>query len=210
MNNYLLVTAIIPAHNEESAVGKIVRQTKEYTDEVIVIDDGSHDKTAQVAEEAGAKIIRFSRNKGVIRAFQEGIKKASGDIIVKLDADGEHNPEEISKLVEPIIDKEADLVLGKRDVIPRISERFINWLTNFEVKVDDCGTGFKAARKELLQKMKFQGKCFCGTFVLEAHQQGTRIKEVPITINKIKKRRKPAWGHFWQIFYVLRALFSNL
>lgn len=204
------ITAIIPAYNEEKSIGKIVELTKKYTDEVIVIDDGSQDNTAQIAKEMGADVIKLPKNIGIInKVLKQGINKASGEIIVKLDADGEHNPEEIPRLVEPIIKGEADLVLGKREKIPRVSERFINWITNFKVKVADSGTGFKAGKKELLQSMKLIGRCPCGTFVLEAYQKGAKIKEVPVSINKIEKKRKIAWGHFWQFFYVLKLLFSR-
>jgi len=200
------ISAVIPVYQEEKTIAEIVLKTKEYVAEVIVIDDGSKDQSSQEAERGGAKVIKLSQNRGVIKAFSEGIKKASGEIIVKLDGDGEHNPEEISRIVEPILAGEADMVIGSREIVPRISERFISWLSNFKVKVTDTGSGFLAARKELLQKMKFQGKCTCGTLVLEAVQKGARIKEVPITVNKIKKKRKIAWFHFWQILYVFKLL----
>ena len=126
-----------------------------------------------------------------------------------LDADGEHNPGDIPRLVGPILMGKADLVLGRRQEIPRISERFINSLTNLKVKVADSGTGFRALKKELTSRLGLKGRCTCGTLVLEANHHGARIDELPITIRYSPEKRSIAWGHFWQIFYVLPWLFRR-
>jgi len=96
------------------------------------------------------------------------------------------------------------LVLGRKEKITRISERFLNWLTNFKVKVEDSGTGFRAIKKDLALKLYLKGKCICGKFALEAYFYGAKITEVPITINSINKKRGIAWHHFLQLFYVLK------
>lgn len=200
------VSVVIPAKNEGKRIGWVIEEARKYADEIIVVDDHSTDGTEQVAEKLGAKVTSNNQKEGYIGAIKTGFEKATGDIIVTLDADGEHDPGDIPRLVKPILDGEADLVLGTRQKISRISERFINWLTNFKVKANDSGTGFRAMKRDLALNLDLNGKCTCGILVLEANHYGARIAEVPITLRPIPKERKIAWAHFWQIFYVLRWL----
>ncbi len=199
-------TVIIPAYNEERSIGEVIKQTQKFADEVIVVDDCSTDNTKELCERLGAKVITNEHRKGYISAIKTGFERANHEIIVTLDADGEHDPGDIPRLVKPILMRKADLVLGKRDEIPRISERFINSLTNFKVKVVDSGTGFRAVKRELASKLNLKGKCTCGILVLEANRHGAKIVEVPITLHHTPEKRNIAWSHFWQIFYVLRQL----
>jgi len=200
------ISAIIPAYNEEKRIKSVIEKTKKYVDEVLVIDDCSSDSTPIIAEKSGAKVISNNKNLGYIKSIKKGFRVASGDIITTLDGDGEHNPEEIPNLLKPILNGYADLVLGKREKISRISERFLNWLTNFKLKIKDSGTGFRAIKKELALRLELKGKCTCGIFVLEANSCGAKIKEVPITINPINKKRKIAWHHFKQFFNIVKWL----
>jgi glycosyltransferase involved in cell wall biosynthesis len=202
-------TVIIPAYNEERSIGKVIKQTQKFADEVIVVDDYSTDNTRELCQRLGAKVVTNEHGKGYIGAIKTGFKRANHGIIVTLDADGEHDPSDIPRLVEPILRQEADLVLGKREEIPRISERFINSLTNLKVKVVDSGTGFRALKRELASKLSLKGKCTCGILVLEANHHGARIVEVPITLHHTLEKRNIAWSHFWQIFYVLPWLFRR-
>ena len=114
------VIAIIPAFNEEKTIGDVVSKTMRYTDEVIVIDDGSEDKTAEIAFRNGAKVYCHPINRGSGGAVGTGIRAAllnEADVIVTLDADEQHDPAEIPKLIEPIIKGEADAVIGSRFLI---------------------------------------------------------------------------------------------
>lgn len=201
-----LVVAIIPACNEKERIVEVITRIQKFVDQVILVDDASTDGTAQVAKKLGAKVVSSHHKKGYIGAIKTGFKQAKGEIIVTSDADGEHDPGDIPRLVKPILEGEADLVLGKREKISRLSERFINWLTNFKVTVADSGTGFRAMRRDLALKLNLKGKCTCGTLVLEANYYGARIAEVPINLHSISKGRKICWSHFWQIFYVVRWL----
>ena len=201
-----MVSVVIPAYNESERIGQVLEAVRQHADEVLVVDDGSTDGTGEVAESAGAKVIANVHDKGCIGALRTGCEQAGGDIIVTMDADGEHDAGDIPRLIEPLLVDKADLVLGKREEIPRISERLINWLTNFRVTVSDSGTGFRAMSKDLALKLRWKGRCTCGTLVLEANRYGARIAEVPVTIQQIPKARKIAWSHFWQIFDVLYLL----
>jgi len=208
-SNLRKISAVIPAFNEEKRIGAVINKVKNYVDETLVINDCSSDNTAAVAEKAGAKVISNKINLGYIESIKKGFKHAQGDIIVTLDADGEHRPDEIPILLEPLLDNTADLVLGKRKKIQRISERFLNWLTKFKVKVQDSGTGFKAINKDLALKLVLKGKCICGIFVLEAHSLGAQIAEIPININPVEKKRKIAWHHILQFFFIIYLLINS-
>lgn len=201
-----MVSVIIPAYNESERIAPVVRAAQKYADQVLVVDDGSTDGTREVVEALGSRVVENQYGKGYVGAIRTGFKEVNGDIVITLDADGEHDPSDIPRLISPILEMRANLVLGKRQEIPRISERFINWLANFKVKIGDSGTGFRAMDKELAIKLRLKGRCTCGILVLEANRYGAKIVEVPITIHIISKERKIAWNHFLQIFFVLWEL----
>jgi len=201
------ISVVIPAYNEAMSIGGVIAKCEEFCDQIVVVDDGGTDDTYTAAENSGAKVVRNEKNLGITKAVQRGLEAVDGDIIVTLDADGQHDPEDIPKLTKPIIDEKADVVLGVRGEIPNHSEKVINAFTSMAVKCSDTGTGFRAIRRSVAEKMKLHGRCLCGTFVLEAHRRGARIVEVPI---KTKERtygtRKVKTRHIQQFFYVLRDL----
>lgn len=201
------VSAVIPAYNEEETVGEVVARVLRHVDEAIVVDDGSTDDTAMVARNSGAVVVRNEANKGVLESLKTGFKSAKGEILVTLDADGQHDPDEIPGLLEPILDDRADLVLGARAELPHFSERVIARLTGLKAEVSDASTGFRAIRRNIVDGMTLHGACTCGTFVLEAHSLGARIVEVPIIVRERKGgKRRIKTRHFIQIFYVLYDL----
>jgi glycosyltransferase involved in cell wall biosynthesis len=197
------ISAVIPAYNEGENIQNVIAETKPFVDEIIVIDDCSQDNTNEIATQAGAQVLSNTKNLGYFKSLKRGLKVAQGDILVTLDADGEHIPKYIPDLINPIQQGKAELVLGIRQKIPRPSERFLNWLTNFRVKTKDSGTGFRALKKDLAKKLDLKGKCSCGVLVLESSYHGGRITELPITTHAIDKKRKIAWFHIWQILYIL-------
>jgi glycosyltransferase involved in cell wall biosynthesis len=202
------ISVVIPAYNEASRVGKTVREATKYGDEVVVVDDGSQDDTAEEAERAGARVVR-QESAGYIDAIKRGFREADGEVVVTMDADGEHRAEDIPWLLAPILEDEADLVLGVRSHIPRPSERFLNWLTNLKVEVSDSGTGFRALRRELALKLELDGRCICGISVLEPAALGARIAEVPIELEGVDKPRRIVWYHVPQLWYVLRWILGR-
>ncbi len=196
------VSVVIPAYNEASRIGSVVWAALQCADEVVVVDDGSSDETGQVAEAAGARVVRQA-NAGYIAAVKRGFREARRQVLVTMDADGEHRAEDIPRLVAPILLGEADLVLGTRAHIARASERFLNWLTNRRVPVRDSGTGFRALRRDLALQLQMKGRCICGVSVLEPAALGARIVEVPVELTRVEKPRRVAWYHILQLFYVL-------
>lgn len=206
LNQRSTITAVIPAYNEAARIAAVIRETLPHVTDVLVVDDSSTDETRAIAEDAGAQVVSNQFEKGYIGGLKTGFREASGDIVVTLDADGEHDSSEIPQLVAPILNDDADLVLGRRAEIARPSERAINWLTNLRVRVQDSGTGYRALRTDLARQLELHGRCTCGTFVLEAVHRGGRLGEVPITLRATQKPRKWAWEHVAQSFFVLRVI----
>ncbi len=203
-----MITAVIPAYNEEKRIDRVLEETSEYVDEILVIDDNSTDNTAQVAQ-SYATVLKNSSNLGYIGSIKKGFEAAEGDIIVTLDADGEHNPSHIPRLTAPVEEGKADLVFGRREKIPRASERILSRMTRFKVDVKDPGIGFRAIKTDLAKKLKLDGYCTCGIFALEALSKGAKITEVPTPTRDIEKPKGIAWQHFFQFFVVLKWLFFH-
>src|SRR5690606_24696047 len=152
------ITVILPAYNEEVSIGSIVLLTRFYADNVIVVDDGSSDRTAEVARKAGAEVIVHEVNQGKGVALKTGFTAAASlgaDVIVTMDSDGQHNPADIPKLVEPILKGEADMVNGSRylngmdkntPVYRRIGQTILDRVTNLNsgLAITDSQSGFRA------------------------------------------------------------------
>lgn len=201
------ITAIIPAYDEEETIGEVVSRTLRHVDEVIVVDDGSTDDTSPLAEEAGAEVIRNVVNVGKRRSLLRGYRAAHGDIVVSLDADLQHDPDDIPRLVEPILSDQADLVIGVRAQLPYFSERFIAGLTSLRIGVKDASSGYRAIRRSVVDRMEIHGSCTCGTFILEARSRGARIAEVQIEVAERRtSARRIQTRHFMQTLWVLYDL----
>lgn len=187
-------TAIIPAFNEESTIGDVIKKTAQFVDETIVINDGSTDSTIDVARNSGATIIDNIVNRGlgktIKRGYDEAIKR-SADIIVQIDADGQYDPNEIPKLLQPIIENKADLVLGSRlenlnykmPWLKKQGNRAFSWLlrrlTGTEIK--DGQTGFRAARKEIFETIEIQGDfTYTQEMIVKVAKEGWRIANVQV------------------------------
>ena len=205
----LKITAVIPAYNEASRIVRTLNQIKPFVDEIIVVDDASLDATADLAKKHGATVFTQTKNEGYINAIKYGFKKASGDIVITIDADGELPANEIPNLVKPIIDGSADMVQGHRNSVPRPSERVLTWLAQKKINVGDSGTGLRAIRAHLAKSLEIKGACICGVLSLEVASKGGRIVEIPITLQQVNKPRKIAWFHFRQFFYLLPWIFTN-
>lgn len=200
------VSVVIPAYNEEARIASVVREARKAADEVVVVDDASEDRTADVAESAGAVVIRRHVNGGYIAAIRQGFRAATGDVVVTLDGDGELPASSIPNLAAPILEGSADMVQGKRESIPRPSERFLTWLASRAAPVGDSGTGMRALRTDLARQLEIRGRCICGVLSLEAAARGARLREIPIRLRSVSKPRRIAWHHGPQIWHVLRAM----
>jgi glycosyltransferase involved in cell wall biosynthesis len=190
------ITAILPAYNEEVSIGSIILTTRKYADSIIVIDDGSTDNTVEIAELAGAEVIRHSSNQGKGAALKTGFKAAKGsDIVVTIDSDGQHNPEEIPKLITPIINGEADIVNGSRYIggngkdtpaYRRIGQTVLDKATNLNsgLDVSDSQSGYRAFARHTIPVFRFSCIDFGieSEMLMDAANAGLRVKEVEISV----------------------------
>jgi glycosyltransferase involved in cell wall biosynthesis len=194
-NNRICV--VLPAYNEEITIGSIIAKCKKYTDNVIVVDDGSTDSTYEISQSCGATVIKNAQNLGkgaAIKVAFNHVKTLDMDVIVILDADGQHNPEDIPKIVSPILNKEADMVIGSRFVnkeqyenIPkqrRFGNKVLTFVSNLgeEIKITDTQSGFRAFSKKSIEIFKFDQKSMNieSEMLDDAKNAKLIIKEVPI------------------------------
>lgn len=189
--------ALIPAYNEERFIASVVLKTRRYVDQVLVVDDGSQDATAELALEAGATVLCHAENQGKGAALNTGfvaIREQGGGIVVTLDADGQHEPAELLEVIAPICEGKADLVIGSRylvkesDVPPsRVwGHKFFNFLTKQAsgVGVSDSQSGYRAFSMRALELLTFSSRSFSVESEMQflAHQHNLRVVEVPIII----------------------------
>jgi glycosyltransferase involved in cell wall biosynthesis len=188
------ICAVIPACNEAERVGPVVASTRPFVDEVVVIDDGSRDGTADVAAAAGARVISHETNRGKSAAIETGLSWARGSActaVVMLDADGQHDPAEIPRLVEGFR-KGADIVLGTRMYDRRDMpglRAFTNFVTSLVTsciagrRITDSQSGFRLFRMATAGTLVMAGSRFEGEteVLVKAARKGMAIREVPIT-----------------------------
>jgi len=188
------VLAGIAAYNEARYVGSIVLQARQYVDEVIVVDDGSTDNTARVAELAGATVIRHAENRGKGAAIQSILaeaKKRNPETLVLLDADAQHDPNEIPVLIKPISEG-FDLVIGSReaqkDKTPRyrrIGQKVISRSTRLASKANifDSESGFRALSPKAINELELKENGFAieSEMITHAADKNLKITEVPIS-----------------------------
>ena len=192
----LKAIVVIPCLNEKAFIADVVRSAQKTVDEVVVIDDGSKDNTAEASRAAGAQVIRHGRTQGyggAIRSAFEVARERGSQVLAILDGDAQHNPEELPEIISPIVNGQADLVIGSRFLgrkgnMPRY-RRFgiavITWLTNLgaRVKVSDAQSGFRAYSREVIDSVvpRERGMGVSAQILIQARSQGFRIAEVPIT-----------------------------
>jgi glycosyltransferase involved in cell wall biosynthesis len=188
--------AVIPAFNEETRIGNVVEQAKKYVKGIIVVDDGSSDKTGEVARSAGARVITHPENCGAGAATMTGIEAAralGADVVVTLDADEQHNPDDIPALMKPIEENDADVVFanrfGRRNRIPFI-RRLANGVGNFVTFlatgkwIDDSQCGFKILGPRAVEQIdiRMSGYEFCTEIVREAVQHRWKTVSIPAKV----------------------------
>ena len=191
------ITIGIPAYNEEKNIAKIITKLKKITDSIIVCDDGSSDMTSEIAKNLGVIVISHKKNMGygaAIRTIFEKSTEIGSDILVTFDADGQHRVEDISRVLRPLENSEADIVigsrfLGKQSNVPnyrKLGIKVITQITNSSIKtkLTDSQSGFRAYSKQVLSKISLSeiGMGISTEILIKASSGGLRITEVPITI----------------------------
>ena len=191
------VSIIIPAFNEAQTIGAIVERLKTlYPDyEVVVIDDGSSDDTAKTAEKAGAEVYQHPYNIGNGAAVKSGIRVASGDILVFMDGDGQHDPADVQRLLERM--PEFDMVVGTRNLFGQTSflralgntifNLFSSYAANFKIR--DLTSGFRAIKADIARSFLYllpNTYSYPTTITLGVLRSGRSVEYIPIQFNKRK------------------------
>jgi glycosyltransferase involved in cell wall biosynthesis len=191
----LKILAGMPAYNEANYIGSLVLQVRQYVDDVIIVDDGSTDDTAKIADLAGAYVVQHEKNRGyggAIRSLLAEAKNQDADILVILDADTQHKPEEIPSLIKGITEG-SDIVIGSRDTqrekiatYRRFGQKVLSKMTNISSrqKLTDTESGFRAYSRKALNtlELKEEGMAVSSEIVSEAANKGLQITEVPISV----------------------------
>ena len=188
----------LPAFNEEKNIASIILQLKKKYETVIVCDDGSNDLTASISEEMGALVVKHKKNLGygaAIRSLFLKARELDCDILVTFDSDGQHKISEIENVINPIQNKEADIIIGSRFLgtiegdIPGYRKLGIKAITNLVnsntgKKITDSQSGFRAYNKIVLEKIipSETGMGVSTEILIKANKQKFKISEVPITI----------------------------
>jgi glycosyltransferase involved in cell wall biosynthesis len=193
------ISIIIPAYNEAATIGLVVDKIKAlYPNfEVIVVNDGSVDNTTEIAQVAGAIVYSHPYNIGNGAAIKSGIRVASGEILVFMDGDGQHNPEDIGKLLEFL--PKYDMVVGARarrregqvSLFRSIGNRLLNWLASYVAKcnVQDLTSGFRAVKAEIAHNLLYllpNTYSYPTTMTLGVLRSGRSVKYIPINIQQRK------------------------
>ena len=192
------ITVGIPAYNEEKNIASIIVKLKKIVDTIIVCNDGSNDSTSEIAKNLGVIVIDHSKNLGYgagIHSIFRKAKEINSDVLVTIDADGQHRIEDIKKVVEPIEKGEADLIIGSRFLdttqkqIPgyrKIGIKLITKVTNSSLKnkITDSQSGFRAYSKNVVSKLNVSdiGMGISTEILIKSSAHGFRIAEVPITV----------------------------
>src|SRR3989344_3900202 len=188
------VWAVIPAYNEEKNIAKIIKKAKKYVDGIIVVDDGSKDKTKEAAEKANAVVLKHIVNLGKGAALKTGCDyavKNGAELIVDLDADAQHNPDYIPRFIEKL--KKYDIVFSYRKASRKMPFvlRFGNWFISrvarflYGISLNDTQCGFRAFSKEAYKKVRWSASDYSMESEMISTAGKQRLKYVQIPIQTI-------------------------
>ncbi len=217
----------IPCYNEEATLGTTLAELPKQiygvdSIEFLVIDDGSKDRTVEVAKAFGVEhIVSLPHNQGLAKAFMAGLEaslKAGADIIVNTDADNQYCAEDISKLIEPIIYRQADIVVGARPIwktkhfslVKKLLQKFGSWVVRraSNTNIPDAPSGFRAFNREAALRFNvFNQYTYTLETIIQAGQKGMKIVSIPIRTNFVVRPSRLVKSN---LSYVVRSLFTIL
>jgi glycosyltransferase involved in cell wall biosynthesis len=220
----IITVVVIPAYNEERFIGSVVLKAKALVDTVIVVDDGSCDSTVEIAEAAGALVVRHPVNRGKGVALNTGFLKAREfcpDVVITMDGDWQHVPEELFQIANPILNSEADIVVGSRylektSTVP-IQRIIGHWgftsLTNAVsgVPLTDSQSGYRAFSHRALHKLDFSSDSFSVESEMQflAKDHNLKVVEVPITIRYVDKPKRNVVSHGFTVLNGILRLIAH-
>ncbi|MBM2827407.1 MAG: glycosyl transferase family 2 [Dehalococcoidia bacterium] len=216
------VVVAIPAYNEDRFIGSVVLKAKHYAEQVVVVDDGSTDMTWEVAEAAGATVVRHPINLGKGHALNTAFRVAremGADCLVVIDGDGQHHPEEIPTVLHHILEGNADMVVGSRYLEVKSSvpwhriwgHRAVTLLGNLGsgIFLTDSQNGFRAFSRKAVDVMYFQEAGFSVESEMQflAKEHGLRVREAPTTIRYQDAPKRNVIAHgLWVLDGILRLI----
>lgn len=216
------VVVAIPAYNEDRFIGSLVLKLRAREHTVLVVDDGSTDATASIAEAAGATVVRHSTNQGKTAAVQTIFQQArsmGADALVLLDGDSQHDPADVDRLAGPVLLGQADMVVGSRfagvrSAIPRwrvVGQHALTLATNVGsgLHLTDTESGYRAFSGRALREMRFNASGFAlePLSQFQAKQRGWQVVEVPIQVHyEIPMKRNPVWHGMGQLDAIFRLV----
>jgi glycosyltransferase involved in cell wall biosynthesis len=218
------VVAVIPAYNEGRSIGSVVLLAQKYADRVIVVDDGSADATAEIAGAAGATVVQHLENAGKGVALNTGFQVAAelgADVVVTIDGDGQHLPEELPMVAGPVLEGRADIVVGSRYLeqrsdVPRAQiwgHQVFNFITNRSsgVSVTDSQSGFRAFSSRAVRTIAFSSHGFSVESEMQFLASDNRLTmvEVPVAIRYWEKPKRPVVLHGWMVLNGLLRLIGQ-
>ena len=234
-----MIAAVMPALNEEKSISQVLEKVNKHVDNVIVVNDGSTDKTPEIAKSHGAIVLNHEKNMGLGASLRDGFRHAmdiNADIIISIDSDGQHDPEEIPKLVEAVKDGN-DFVLGQRDLrkyplVKKIGNTFLNFMTNLisGTLIRDTESGFRAFSRQGMEKvypyLKANGYEIASEIIFAVgyynvkysnvkvsspvYVKGVTVKEgVKNFIYMMRRRRKSVKSYIADVKYVARKWILN-
>ncbi|TRZ89940.1 MAG: glycosyltransferase family 2 protein [Methanosarcinales archaeon] len=212
------ISVIIPCMNEEKTIGKCIQKAraalkKEGLDGEIIVSDNSTDRSREIAQQMGAKVV-IPMNRGYGNAYMEGIRYAKGTYLLFADADNTYDLHEMPRLLRPLIDGKADFVMGTRlkggiktGSMPwlhrYIGNPMLTWILNmlFHTRISDTHCGMRAIRRDSYLKldMKTEGMEYASEMIIEAARKKLRMTEVPVTYYpRITPSKLHSWGDGWR------------
>jgi hypothetical protein len=221
------ILIVIPTFNEEAVIGSVISRIKKSFDpaDILVVNDGSHDKTAQAAQDAGVEIISLPFNLGYGSALEAGYKYAylkGYEYVVQLDADGQHEPRCIAELLEPVEKGQADLVIGSRflrDIgyqttwVRRLGRIIFAKITSFLIKqkITDSTSGFQAFNRRVLTF--FVGGFYPSDYpdadvIIILNRSGFSIKEIPVVMYASNNKKSMHAGLIRPLYYIFKMFLS--
>jgi len=185
---------VICSKNEALTIGEVIKKTKRYTDDFLLIDGHSKDETRQIAKKMSCRVF-LDDGKGKGDGIRKGIEKSRNEIIVFIDADGSHEPRDIPKLIKPIKENKADLVVASRGrggsdelhgdfekMMRLVGSSIITLVINlrFKIQLTDSQNGFRAIRKDVARKLDLKENIFTieQEMIMKALKKGYRISEI--------------------------------
>lgn len=223
-DNISSIQIVIPAYNEAQNLDKLLSELpsslKGKPTNALIVSDGSQDNTGRVAKKHGYPVIENLTNVGGGISLKVGfniVRRHDADVIVTMDADGQHDPADLSRLIEPILSGEADFVVGSRQLgetqqtslVRRTGVVFFNKLITLLLNrsITDCSSGYRAFKTDLLEKLDLREPRYHTTeFLIQALSKGVEYREVPVTIRERmqgKSKKGPDLLYGFQFFRVL-------